>query len=73
VSVVILQDISATLKIFSTGSITITAPKVQNIQLAVEHVFPLVYPFRKPKKSDPREIEYVYYTLAYRIYYLDTI
>ncbi|KAF6024993.1 Trf2 [Bugula neritina] len=54
-----IADISATLKIFSTGSITITAPKVQNIQLAVEHVFPLVYPFRKPKKSDPREIEYI--------------
>ena len=45
----------ATLKIFSTGSITITAPCVANIQSAVEYIYPLVYPFQKPKtQSDIR-------------------
>lgn len=39
----------ATLKIFSTGSITITAPCVANVESAVKHIFPLVYAFRKPK------------------------
>lgn len=47
----------ATLKIFSTGSITITAPSVENLQNAVQHIFPLVYPFRLPKnKLDPEEM-----------------
>lgn len=39
----------ATLKIFQTGSITITAPSIRNVQLAVEHIYPLVHEFRKPK------------------------
>lgn len=39
----------ATLKIFSTGSITVTAPSVENIQLAIEQIYPLVFEFRKPK------------------------
>lgn len=42
-----IKDIKATMKIFSTGSITITAPSVANVQSAVEHIFPLVYEFRK--------------------------
>lgn len=42
----------ATLKIFSTGSITITAPCVANIQSAVEHIYPLVHRFRKPKTPE---------------------
>ena len=32
----------ATLKIFSTGSITVTAPSVANVQAAVEHIYPKV-------------------------------
>jgi TATA-box binding protein (TBP) (component of TFIID and TFIIIB) len=36
----------ATLKIFSTGSLTITAPSVANVQAAVERIFPLVYAYR---------------------------
>eukprot|EP00096_Caligus_rogercresseyi_P009045 TRINITY_DN3000_c0_g1_i4.p1 TRINITY_DN3000_c0_g1~~TRINITY_DN3000_c0_g1_i4.p1 ORF type:complete len:301 (-),score=35.52 TRINITY_DN3000_c0_g1_i4:1415-2317(-) len=41
----------ATLKIFSTGSITVTAPSVRNVQAAIEHIFPLVDEFKKPKTS----------------------
>ncbi|GAB0091820.1 TATA box-binding protein-like 1 [Sergentomyia squamirostris] len=39
----------ATLKIFSTGSITVTAGSVAHVQAAIEHIFPLVYEFRKPR------------------------
>lgn len=44
-----IKNPKATLKIFSTGSITITAPCVNNVQLAVEHIYPLVseYPMEK--------------------------
>jgi len=54
-----IKDIKATLKIFSTGSMTITAPKVDTIQVAVERVFPMVYQFKKPKKVDPKELKYI--------------
>lgn len=37
----------ATLKIFSTGSITVTAPSVPNVDLAIQHIYPLVFNFRK--------------------------
>jgi len=47
-----IRDPKATLKIFSTGSITITAPCVANIQSAVERIYPLVHKFRKPKTAD---------------------
>jgi len=46
-----IRDPKATLKIFSTGSITITAPSVANIQSAVERIYPLVHKFRKPKTA----------------------
>ena len=50
-----IRQPKATLKIFSTGSITITAPSVANIQSAVEYIYPLVYPYQKPKtQSDIR-------------------
>lgn len=45
----------ATLKIFSTGSITVTAASVAHVQNAIEHIFPLVYEFRK--KRSPEELE----------------
>lgn len=50
-----LKKPKATLKIFSTGSITVTAPSVLEVQQAVEHIFPLVYEFRKErtKEDDP--------------------
>lgn len=47
-----IRDPKATLKIFSTGSITITAPSVENVQRAVEHIYPLVEIFQKPKSRD---------------------
>lgn len=46
-----ISELKAVLKIFQTGSITITAPNVRNVQLAVEHIYPLVYEFRKPKQK----------------------
>ncbi len=42
-----VKNPKATLKIFSTGSITVTAPSVENVQLAIEHIYPLVFDFRK--------------------------
>ena len=50
-----LQHPKATLKIFSTGSITVTAPSVANVQIAIEHIYPLVHEFKKPK--DPKPIK----------------
>ncbi|XP_015917881.1 TATA box-binding protein-like 1 [Parasteatoda tepidariorum] len=44
-----IKELKATLKLFTTGSITITAPSVENAQKAVEHIFELVYEFRTPK------------------------
>uniref|UniRef100_A0A182PG90 TATA box-binding protein-like 1 n=1 Tax=Anopheles epiroticus TaxID=199890 RepID=A0A182PG90_9DIPT len=48
-----LHSPRATLKIFSTGSITVTAASVAYVQAAIEHIFPLVYEFRK--KRTPQE------------------
>lgn len=45
----------ATLKIFSTGGVTITARSVNDVQSAVEHIFPLVYEFRKPRSAADEE------------------
>ncbi|XP_052864015.1 uncharacterized protein LOC128270647 [Anopheles cruzii] len=39
----------ATLKIFSTGSITVTAASVAFVQEAIEHIYPRVYEFRKKR------------------------
>nr|CAG4652136.1 EOG090X0CO7 [Triops cancriformis] len=47
-----LKEPKATLKIFSTGSITVTAPSVRNVQLAIEHIFPLVFEFRKERTPE---------------------
>uniref|UniRef100_A0A182NHS7 TATA box-binding protein-like 1 n=1 Tax=Anopheles dirus TaxID=7168 RepID=A0A182NHS7_9DIPT len=44
-----LQSPKATLKIFSTGSITVTAASVAFVQAAIEQIFPLVYEFRKKR------------------------
>lgn len=48
------KDPKATLKIFSTGSVTITAPSVANVQRAVEHIYPLVEVFAKPKTKQDK-------------------
>ncbi|XP_046386097.1 TATA box-binding protein-like 1 [Ischnura elegans] len=47
-----LKEPKATLKIFSTGSVTVTAPSVAFVQAAIEHIFPLVYEFRKERSPD---------------------
>jgi transcription initiation factor TFIID TATA-box-binding protein len=49
-----LLNPKATLKIFSTGSVTVTAPSVADVQAAIEYIFPLVYEFRKERT--PEEI-----------------
>lgn len=36
----------ATLKIFSTGSITVTAPCISNVDEAIQHIYPLVEEFK---------------------------
>lgn len=47
-----LKHLSSTLKIYSTGSITVTAPSVINTQRAIEHIYPLVHRFRKEHTDD---------------------
>ncbi|XP_058443832.1 TATA-box-binding protein [Malaya genurostris] len=51
-----LMNPKATLKIFSTGSITVTAASVAFVQAAIEHIFPLVYEFRK-KRTQQEKLE----------------
>ena len=50
-----MRQPKATLKIFSTGSITVTAPRVQNVQEAIEKIFYMVYEFQKPKGKHEEE------------------
>ncbi|VEN42666.1 unnamed protein product [Callosobruchus maculatus] len=50
-----LKNPKATLKIFSTGSVTVTAPSVADVQAAIEHIFPLVYEFRKERTKEEQE------------------
>jgi transcription initiation factor TFIID TATA-box-binding protein len=50
-----MKDIRATLKIFSTGSITITAPKVETVQTAVEEAYRLVYEFKNERRPEDLE------------------
>ncbi|KAK3921016.1 TATA box-binding protein-like 1 [Frankliniella fusca] len=47
-----LKKPKATLKIFSTGSVTVTAPSVASVQAAIEYIFPLVYEFRKERTKE---------------------
>ncbi|KYN03795.1 TATA box-binding protein-like protein 1 [Cyphomyrmex costatus] len=47
-----LKEPKATLKIFSTGSVTVTAPNVASVQAAIEHIYPLVYEFRKERTPE---------------------
>lgn len=48
--------LKATLKIFSTGSITVTAPSVPNVQQAIEYIYPLVAEFRKELSASAEEM-----------------
>ncbi|XP_025833007.1 TATA box-binding protein-like protein 1 [Agrilus planipennis] len=47
-----LKNPKATLKIFSTGSVTVTAPSVADVQAAIEYIYPLVYEFRKERSAE---------------------
>ncbi|XP_031781137.1 TATA box-binding protein-like protein 1 [Nasonia vitripennis] len=47
-----LKNMKATLRIFSTGSITVTAPSINAVQAAIEHIYPLVYEFRKERSVE---------------------
>lgn len=47
-----LNNLKATLRIFSTGSITVTAPSISAVQTAIEHIYPLVYEFRKERSVE---------------------
>ncbi|XP_072937024.1 TATA box-binding protein-like 1 [Epargyreus clarus] len=51
-----LYNPRATLKIFSTGGVTITARSVSDVQSAVERIFPLVYEFRKVRTAADEEL-----------------
>ncbi|XP_030386568.1 probable serine/threonine-protein kinase nek3 [Scaptodrosophila lebanonensis] len=42
----------ATLKIFSTGSITVTAASVNDVESAIQHIYPLVHEFRKQRSAE---------------------
>lgn len=46
-----IKNPKATLKIFSTGSITVTAPRVANVQSAIEYIYPLVADFNAGPRS----------------------
>ncbi|XP_072170422.1 TATA box-binding protein-like 1 [Diadema setosum] len=50
-----LRDPKATLKIFSTGSITVTAPSVGNINSAIHHIYPLVERHKMPLSAEQLE------------------
>lgn len=54
-----IKDPKATMKIFSTGSITVTAPSVASVQAAIEYIFPLVYEYRneRPPTVMPNSIK----------------
>ncbi|KAL2740547.1 TATA box-binding protein-like protein 1 [Vespula squamosa] len=49
-----LKEPKATLKIFSTGSVTVTAPNVAAVQAAIEYIYPLVYEFRKERSVEDK-------------------
>ncbi|EDV46377.2 uncharacterized protein Dere_GG18249 [Drosophila erecta] len=45
-------DPKATLKIFSTGSVTVTAASVSHVESAIQHIYPLVFDFRKKRSAE---------------------
>lgn len=51
-----IKELKATLKIFSTGSITVTAPSVGNVYQAIEKIYPMVYPFRREKTAEDERV-----------------
>ncbi|XP_050537328.1 TATA box-binding protein-like 1 [Daktulosphaira vitifoliae] len=51
-----IKELKATLKIFSTGSITVTAPSVTNVHQAIEQIYPMVLPFRRDKTAEDERV-----------------
>jgi len=51
-----IKELKATLKIFSTGSITVTAPSVANVYQAIKQIYPMVYPFRREKTAEDERV-----------------
>ncbi|XP_017851446.1 uncharacterized protein LOC108606110 [Drosophila busckii] len=47
-----MREPKATLKIFSTGSITVTAASVNDVESAIQHIYPLVHEFRKQRSAE---------------------
>ncbi|XP_039498523.1 trichohyalin [Drosophila santomea] len=45
-------DPKATLKIFSTGSVTVTAASVNHVESAIQHIYPRVFDFRKQRSAE---------------------
>lgn len=49
-----IKELKATLKIYSTGSITVNAPSEAIVQLAIEHIYPLILPFKLTNLLDDK-------------------
>lgn len=47
-----IDDIPATVRMFSTGSITVTAPSIGAVQKSIEHVYPLALNFRRNRTPE---------------------
>ncbi|KAH8327794.1 hypothetical protein KR074_009699 [Drosophila pseudoananassae] len=47
-----MREPKATLKIFSTGSITVTAASVNDVEAAIQHIYPIVFEFRKQRSAE---------------------
>ncbi|CAG5112588.1 Oidioi.mRNA.OKI2018_I69.chr2.g6786.t1.cds [Oikopleura dioica] len=47
----------ATLKIFSTGALTILGKNVETVEKALEMSYPLLYPYRRDSQQDENEVE----------------
>ncbi|XP_023174506.2 TATA-box-binding protein-like [Drosophila hydei] len=52
-----MQELKATLKIFSTGSITVTAASVNAVESAIQRLYPLVHEFRTRPMAETVETE----------------
>jgi transcription initiation factor TFIID TATA-box-binding protein len=42
-----LKELRTTLKLFTTGSVTLTSPSVQMAQQAINHIYPMLYEYKK--------------------------
>jgi TATA-box binding protein (TBP) (component of TFIID and TFIIIB) len=50
-----IKDTKATLKLYTTGSITLTTPSVGAAQKAVNHIYSIAYEFRRGKEKEQKE------------------